>query len=315
MDIIPEFDDLLPKSADKTEKRRKDAETLCPYIYNGAEFVNENEHFIGFGSSMIFGLMVYDNIMCKGNEMLFGYAHYKILNENFLIMGGKSELLPTYKDFDRSVKKLCYLNKYPEYSRLEVYCWQDEGIVSKVRVAIRQYRIYDRMYELDNNLYIVKSYTSQRFITTRYMQVRRLYFEEQNLKKWGKDKDVFDVCLLNEKGAIMRTTMGNIYLLIEDNREASRVKVVGVSNEGGAYRDVISDNMGIIFHKLLYSYEEVDGITPEMCKNALAAFVVGSVIGIKKLNGIDNERYAGNGLYLVNDIMTEFYKTYIEPVR
>jgi branched-subunit amino acid aminotransferase/4-amino-4-deoxychorismate lyase len=111
-------------------------------------------------------------------------------------------------------------------------------------------------------------------------------------------------CLLNERGNIVRTTKGNLYLIV---KEGSGLSVLYVDEESGAYTDSLFDMLDHALHKLRYNVRCVKEFTNRDLQNALEAFVLDSSFGVQLVIGIDNERYSDNNL--TSDISATFVKT------
>lgn len=300
VDIYLDGEEMLDAEA------KTDVAKFCPHMLLDGRVVPFDTAFKCVYSSMLeYGVVIKDHIVCTGNNMIMGKTHHMILERNMELLGFGFAHFPSYHDFKNDVALLNYNNKYPSYSRLTLYCWFDTSSVNNhVRWVMLQTRLTELPYTTNNLRPIMKTYKESFLSVNKWSKIKMSSFVDLMAEREMSAGGYWGACLLNERGNIVRTTKGNLYLIV---KEGSGLSVLYVDEESGAYTDSLFDMLDHALHKLRYNVRCVKEFTNRDLQNALEAFVLDSSFGVQLVIGIDNERYSDNNL--TSDISATFVKT------
>lgn len=291
---------------DDIEEIKEEKEYLSPFVIYNGEILSLNVMCSDIASSVfVHGICLRDSVLCSGVNMIMADTHFKNLYQNMKQMGFGLGNFVMFDEFKRNVELLCYKNKYPTFSRLDIYCWYKTSTsVNQVCWLITQTKMNKLPYNEEYSKKILKTYTEGVVSKSKWINIKMSNVVESMADMAVKSEGYWGACIINENKDIIRTTRGNLFLIAKEDVGAS---IIAVKTEGGAYNDALMEKLDYTLYKLKYKVNSVMGITSDMIDKSLGAFVLDSSIGLHVLHGIDKVRYSNRGL--TNDILEQFKTT------
>lgn len=273
--------------------KRREGE--CEYMVFDDEIVKTNTMCMDVESStLIHGISIRETIMCNGNRMILGRISYEHLIYSMEKLGYGLGNFAMYEDFKKKVELLCYRNKYPAYSKLDVRCWYDTSmVVKKVHFIIKQECLSDFPYNKVGEKTLLKTFDGCCMPYSEWISLKMSTYIESIAHEKMRAEGYWGACIRNMQNEIIRTTRGNLFLIIQEKND---VMVYGVDKKRGAYNEVLTDVFETALFKAKYDINYVSGFTPQMVEKSMEAFILDSRYGVQFVLGIDNKRYLDNGL-------------------
>lgn len=275
------------------------------YYYDGG-YHELTEPLWRHNSSACCGVCVSMEIPMRGNVPFLWRDHYVTLTANIEEAGMDSFSFVTSDTLLRIIEVLASKNHYPQNSLMRVVVWTDmTQMDGKTEFAIFQQRLSHRAFD------VVKG--ENIYLTLEDGNVLRLPERKADASGIGRAIEAFahrralahgcnGACIVNAKGNIARTTLGNIYTIMTDNL------ICGVGLEDGARRDPLEASIMRIFREEGFRYEACPGLDTQTMKTATGCFVAGSAIGLRPVvsAGTDTRYYTDMAYRLADRLRSLF---------
>ncbi len=247
----------------------------CRYYY----FNNSYEETIklgpwGVNSSFVSGVYIEEKIALQGNHPFLWREHYIRIVRIASKMGIDEFALPTASELKRKIELICSKNHYPPFSLITIYVWTEYN--QGIRYAIFQSRRDKSVYDVHSGELRLMS-SPENFVLTNIandeMGINRS--TEKILDSQAQMHGLDGSCVVNSYGKIVRTTLGNIYMIMRGG------VVVGVDAESGGLNDPIDRTLQDIIGENGLNYQTCNGITSEMTRTAFECFVCSAAEGLR----------------------------------
>ncbi|MCI5982801.1 MAG: aminotransferase class IV [Marinilabiliaceae bacterium] len=249
----------------------------CQKYFHDGRHHTLDEPFWGPFSSVRYGMQVTELIAMRGNEPYLWREHFRSLLAKLEAWNMDRYALPNADEMKRRIEVLASKNHYPPYSLIHIVVWTEvDGQSEYVDFAILQSRMPLDLFDLKpkplwlcpppSNVVVAKANVAMPGVDSI---LEASAHRAATLS--GKD----GAYLVNADGNIVRTTVGNLYLI-------SPGKVTGVSTEAGALPDVLTDDLLKTIESERLGFELCDGFTPAHIRQSadFGCFVCNGALGL-----------------------------------
>lgn len=229
------------------------------------------------------GLCFNEYIICQGNQPFLWREHYTNMVNAVRALGMNHDEFPTSRELERKIQVLCQKNHYPPYSLFKIIIWTQTDNL-KLRFAILQERLKGNPYDyIEGKLFLSVYHDIPMYPSSiSWIDMPNALFAMA--KSSARKKECDEACIIDNKGRIVTTTVGNIYLLTGND-------IIGVNYNDGARKDAIEESLEKAAKTLNYTLKYVPGITIEQLNKARECIIASSALGIRSVDGCDTKRF------------------------
>lgn len=229
------------------------------------------------------GLCISDEFALKGNQPFQWREHYMNIVDSLVKIGVDRNVIPFSDELKRRIEVLCQKNHYPPYSLVKLIFWLDAD--SGLHYAILHERLKKSPYDPSREHFFVSIFRELPIFPSEYSWIQFPSFVDSLARKDAQRQKLDEACLVDSNGRIVRTTAGNIYLLMKGS-------LVGVGYADGALKDPICQCVEEAAKTHGYEVKYVVGITEGLLNKASECFIVSSKSGVTPVAGCGERRFS-----------------------
>ncbi|MGL4772918.1 MAG: aminotransferase class IV [Clostridium sp.] len=241
------------------------------------------EKLVEIDDGFMFGRGVFETLLVK-NSPLFYEEHFNRLKNSIDIVGISKITL----DEEKEIEKIIANNNIK--NRVLKIVVTEKNIV----ITTRENSYGEDDYKKGFSLKLSSTYRNESSVLNKAKTLN--YLENILEKEKAKDEGFDDALFLNSKGFLCETTSSNIFL-VKDGYIITPSLECGLL--GGIIREFIIKNFNVIEKK----------ITLDELMKSEEVFITNSVMGVIKVNKIDNRIYNNEKHYF---IIKDYYDEYID---
>ncbi len=260
--------------------------------YHGGSYPSVDTPLWGVESSVWRGKVVEEDIALRGNEPYLFAEHVNLIREKCNAMGIDTLQLPSADEMRERIAKLVHRNNYtPNFTLAHFVLWTErDGETERVDYAIFQSPLRQNVYEYEQKSLYLRGGDELSKICNFHQKglVNYNVATEAMLAEMAERKGLDGACVTDSEGRIVRTTLGNIYLMMKG------AEVKGVSYSHGGMRDAMNDILEIELQKSGYKFSRVEGFTADDVRmgnnDVFECFVCGAAVGVRHVMSVGTEK-------------------------